>query len=305
VILNVLQLLQGRRRRAVPCCRRTMPATLFHEFGHGLHGILSDVLFPSLSGTSVFTDFVELPSQLYEHWAGGRPEVLRQFARQLPDRRGRCRTICCGASIAARKIQPGPLPTVEFRRLRVCSTSNSTPSRASAERGTVARLLNQRGIGRRSAWPRGNRHAPTGPSNSAISSPAITMRQAYYSYMWSEVMERPIAFGAFEGSRQTSFDAAVCQNGCMTTIYFLRRLARSGRGLCRPSAAGSRRPRNALLRPAVGLLEAAGGGLRMKPLRPHRACCYSFASGMLGVTAARTPHPHVWITSTSEIDVRA
>src|SRR6266704_1437272 len=53
--------------------------TLFHEFGHGLHGMLSDVTYPSLSGTSVFTDFVELPSQLYEHWQE-QPEVLRQFA---------------------------------------------------------------------------------------------------------------------------------------------------------------------------------------------------------------------------------
>src|SRR5437762_1250905 len=42
--------------------------TLFHEFGHALHGICSNVVYPSLSGTSVFTDFVELPSQLYEHW---------------------------------------------------------------------------------------------------------------------------------------------------------------------------------------------------------------------------------------------
>src|SRR5436190_12592254 len=64
--------------------------TLFHEFGHGLHGMLSDVTYPSLSGTSVFTDFVELPSQLYEHWQE-RPEVLQRFARHyqtgepLPD----------------------------------------------------------------------------------------------------------------------------------------------------------------------------------------------------------------------------
>src|SRR5436853_3758610 len=64
--------------------------TLFHEFGHGLHGMLSDVTYPSLSGTSVFTDFVELASQLYEHWQE-QPEVLRQFARHyqtgepLPD----------------------------------------------------------------------------------------------------------------------------------------------------------------------------------------------------------------------------
>src|SRR3979490_1830003 len=54
--------------------------TLFHEFGHGLHGMLSEVTYPSLSGTSVFTDFVELPSQLYEHWQG-EPQGRRQFAR--------------------------------------------------------------------------------------------------------------------------------------------------------------------------------------------------------------------------------
>jgi peptidyl-dipeptidase Dcp len=53
--------------------------TLFHEFGHGLHGMLSDVTYPSVSGTSVLRDFVELPSQLYEHWLE-RPEVLRRFA---------------------------------------------------------------------------------------------------------------------------------------------------------------------------------------------------------------------------------
>src|SRR5438445_5077446 len=64
--------------------------TLFHEFGHGLHGMLSNVTYPSLSGTAVFTDFVELPSQLYEHWQE-QPQVLRQFAKHyrtgeaLPD----------------------------------------------------------------------------------------------------------------------------------------------------------------------------------------------------------------------------
>src|SRR5262245_19490194 len=55
--------------------------TLFHEFGHGLHGLLSNVTYPSVSGTSVEKDFVELPSQLYEHWLT-RPEVLQRFARQ-------------------------------------------------------------------------------------------------------------------------------------------------------------------------------------------------------------------------------
>lgn len=53
--------------------------TLFHEFGHALHGILSNVTYPSISGTSVSRDFVELPSQLYEHWLTV-PEVLQRFA---------------------------------------------------------------------------------------------------------------------------------------------------------------------------------------------------------------------------------
>src|SRR5262249_49737545 len=53
--------------------------TLFHEFGHALHGLLSDVTYPLVSGTNVLRDFVELPSQLFEHWLE-QPEVLREFA---------------------------------------------------------------------------------------------------------------------------------------------------------------------------------------------------------------------------------
>jgi peptidyl-dipeptidase Dcp len=54
--------------------------TLFHEFGHGLHGLLSSVRFERLSGTQVLRDFVELPSQIFEHWIT-EPEVLRRHAR--------------------------------------------------------------------------------------------------------------------------------------------------------------------------------------------------------------------------------
>lgn len=53
--------------------------TLFHEFGHGLHGLLSNVTYPSIAGTAVSTDFVELPSQLYEHWLS-TPQVLSRYA---------------------------------------------------------------------------------------------------------------------------------------------------------------------------------------------------------------------------------
>ncbi|PXV63822.1 peptidyl-dipeptidase Dcp [Dysgonomonas alginatilytica] len=54
--------------------------TLFHEFGHGLHGLLSSVNYNGLSGTAVSRDFVELPSQIYEHWAL-HPEVLKLYAK--------------------------------------------------------------------------------------------------------------------------------------------------------------------------------------------------------------------------------
>ena len=56
--------------------------TLFHEFGHGLHGLLSSVGYERLSGTNVLRDFVELPSQLFEHWMS-EPTVLRRHARHV------------------------------------------------------------------------------------------------------------------------------------------------------------------------------------------------------------------------------
>ena len=54
--------------------------TLFHEFGHALHGMLTRCHYPSVSGTSVARDFVELPSQINEHWAT-HPEVLKLYAK--------------------------------------------------------------------------------------------------------------------------------------------------------------------------------------------------------------------------------
>ena len=53
--------------------------TMFHEFGHALHGLSSNVTYPTLSGTAVATDYVEFPSQLLEHWVA-TPEVLNRFA---------------------------------------------------------------------------------------------------------------------------------------------------------------------------------------------------------------------------------
>ncbi len=78
VIVNVLNLVKGAPGE--PSLLSIDDArTLFHEFGHALHGLLSDVTYRSISGTSVKRDFVELPSQLYEHWLL-TPDVLGRFA---------------------------------------------------------------------------------------------------------------------------------------------------------------------------------------------------------------------------------
>ena len=77
IVVNVCNFAKGD-----PCLLSTDDVrTLFHEFGHAPHQMLSNVTYRSLSGTSVARDFVELPSQLYEHWAM-LPEILKQFARQ-------------------------------------------------------------------------------------------------------------------------------------------------------------------------------------------------------------------------------
>ena len=64
--------------------------TMFHEFGHGLHGMFANTMYPSLSGTQVPRDFVEFPSQFNEHWAS-YPAVFRSLREALQDRRAHAR----------------------------------------------------------------------------------------------------------------------------------------------------------------------------------------------------------------------
>jgi peptidyl-dipeptidase Dcp len=163
--------------------------TLFHEFGHGLHGMLSDVLFPSLSGTSVFTDFVELPSQLYEHWQE-QPQVLRQFARHyqtgepLPDD-------LLQRFLAARKFNQG-FATIEFVASALLDLEFHTqPASASADvRAFERRELEKIGMPAEIAM----RHRPQQFGHIFSGDHYAS---GYYSYMWSEVMDAD-AFGAFE-----------------------------------------------------------------------------------------------------------
>jgi peptidyl-dipeptidase Dcp len=163
--------------------------TLFHEFGHGLHGMLSEVTYPSLSGTSVFTDFVELPSQLYEHWQE-QPQVLRQFARHyqtgepLPDD-------LLTRFIAARQFNQG-FATVEFVSSALIDLEFHTQP-ASATRDVRAferQELEKIGMPTEISM----RHRPQ-QFGHVFSGDHYA--SGYYSYMWSEVMDAD-AFGAFE-----------------------------------------------------------------------------------------------------------
>src|ERR1700719_3685394 len=163
--------------------------TLFHEFGHGLHGMLSNVTYPSLSGTAVFTDFVELPSQLYEHWQE-RPEVLQKFARHyqtgepLPED-------LLKRFLAARKFNQG-FATVEFVSSALLDLEFHTqPASASRdvdafEKAELAKI----GMPEEIAL----RHRPTQFGHIFSGDHYAS---GYYSYMWSEVMDAD-AFGAFE-----------------------------------------------------------------------------------------------------------
>jgi len=163
--------------------------TLFHEFGHGLHGMMSDVTYPSLSGTSVFTDFVELPSQLYEHWQE-QPQVLRQFARHyqtgepLPDD-------LLQRFLAARKFNQG-FATVEFVSSALIDLEFHTqPAAASRDvRAFERQELEKIGMPAEISL----RHRPQQFGHIFSGDHYAS---GYYSYMWSEVMDAD-AFGAFE-----------------------------------------------------------------------------------------------------------
>ncbi|ANW04411.1 M3 family metallopeptidase [Bradyrhizobium icense] len=175
--------------------------TLFHEFGHGLHGMLSNVTYPSLSGTSVFTDFVELPSQLYEHWQE-QPQVLRQFAKHyqtgepLPDD-------LLQRFLAARKFNQG-FATVEFVSSALIDLEFHTqPAAASRDVAAFEKAeLEKIGMPAEIAL----RHRPTQFGHIFSGDHYAS---GYYSYMWSEVMDAD-AFGAFEEAGDI-FDPAVAK----------------------------------------------------------------------------------------------
>ncbi|HEY8948368.1 MAG TPA: M3 family metallopeptidase [Rhizomicrobium sp.] len=163
--------------------------TLFHEFGHALHGLLSNVHFPRLAGTNVARDFVELPSQLFEHWLE-EPAVLEKFAVHVETGEPMPKALLEKLN-AARNFNQG-FETVEFLGsafidLDFHALENpETIDISMFEKKSLARI----GMPEEIAM----RHRPThflhifdGDGYSA----------GYYSYMWAEVLDAD-GFQAFK-----------------------------------------------------------------------------------------------------------
>ncbi|MFC3207264.1 M3 family metallopeptidase [Aquamicrobium soli] len=162
--------------------------TLFHEFGHALHGMLTEVTWPSVSGTSVSRDFVELPSQLYEHWLTV-PQVLEKHALHVTTGKPMPKALL-DKMLAARTFGAG-FATVEFTASALVDMAYHARADAPAqplafEAETLAALSMPDTIAMRHRTPHFG-HVFAGDGYSA----------GYYSYMWSEVLDAD-AFSAFE-----------------------------------------------------------------------------------------------------------
>ncbi|KAB1080205.1 M3 family metallopeptidase [Methylobacterium soli] len=163
--------------------------TLFHEFGHALHGLLSDVTYPLLSGTAVSGDFVELPSQLYEHWLE-QPEVLRRHARHhrsgepMPE-------ALLGKLLAARTFNQG-FSTVEYTASAIVDMTLHLS--AAGEDGLDVPAFEAEAL-RRIAMPAEINMRHRAPHFAHIFA-GESYAAGYYSYLWSEVLDAD-AFDAF------------------------------------------------------------------------------------------------------------
>lgn len=161
--------------------------TLFHEFGHALHQMLSDVRYESISGTNVARDFVELPSQLYEHWLEV-PEVLAEFATHAETGEAMPKEML-DKVLGAATFDMG-FQTVEYVASALVDLAfheGAAPDDPMVKQAEVlADLGMPHAITMRHATPH-FAHVFSGDGYSS----------GYYSYMWSEVMDAD-AFAAFE-----------------------------------------------------------------------------------------------------------
>jgi peptidyl-dipeptidase Dcp len=175
--------------------------TLFHEFGHGLHGMLSNVHFERLAMTNVLRDFVELPSQLFEHWLS-EPEVLKRHARHfqtgesIPDE-------LIAKVKQARTFNQG-FEAVTYTASALIDmglhgkTDMSGLDLAEYERVELAKLGIPRELHMRHRLPH-FQHLFSGSSYAA----------GYYVYLWAEVLDAD-GYDAFEEAGNP-FDPAVAE----------------------------------------------------------------------------------------------
>jgi peptidyl-dipeptidase Dcp len=175
--------------------------TLFHEFGHALHGLLSNVTYPLLSGTAVPNDFVELPSQLFEHWLE-TPEILKTYARHA--RTGAPMPQALIDRLLATRTYNQGFATVEYTACALVDLDVHALKEAGAldvsafERASLEGIDMPAEIVMRHRLPH-FQHLFSGGGYAA----------SYYSYMWSEVLDAD-AFEAFEETGDV-FDPATAK----------------------------------------------------------------------------------------------
>lgn len=173
--------------------------TLFHEFGHALHQMLSDVTYSFISGTSVARDFVELPSQLYEHWLEV-PEVLRAHARHV--KTGAPMPEAMLQKVLAAATYDQGFATVEYVASALVDLAFHEGAAPADPMATQAEVLAGLGMPRAIRMRHATPHFAHVFSGDGYSS-------GYYSYMWSEVMDAD-AFAAFEEAGD-AFDPATAE----------------------------------------------------------------------------------------------
>ncbi|WP_323783185.1 M3 family metallopeptidase [Leisingera sp.] len=161
--------------------------TLFHEFGHALHQMLSNVTYESISGTSVARDFVELPSQLYEHWLEV-PEVLQEFATHAETGEPMPKDML-EKVLGAANFDMG-FQTVEYVASALVDLAFHDGPALSDPMAKQAEVLEEIGMPRAITMRHATPHFAHVFAGDGYSS-------GYYSYMWSEVMDAD-AFAAFE-----------------------------------------------------------------------------------------------------------
>jgi peptidyl-dipeptidase Dcp len=174
--------------------------TLFHEFGHALHGLSSSVTYPSLSGTAVARDYVEFPSQLLEHWLS-TPEVLDRFALHYQTGKPIPRELI-DKIVRAKRFNQG-FATVEYLAdalvdMKLHTSASKEIDPAAFEKETLAVIGMPPQIVLRHRLPQ-FLHVFSSDSYSA----------GYYSYLWSDTLTAD-AYEAFTEAKGP-YDKAVAQ----------------------------------------------------------------------------------------------